>query len=272
MSEYILCRFVATMAEKVGWGTIRSYLSAVRFVQISTGHPDPTLSSFPRLTYVMRGIRKTSPGHSRPKRLPITPEILRKVYTIWADPPVTADKRMLWAACCLGFFAFLRAGEFTATSTADHTLCISDISIDSRENPQVLTVLLRHSKTDPFGAGVYIHLGRTDEVLCPVSSVLSYLAIRPGSGGPLFIFKNGTPLSKSLLVKHLREALQKAGISTENYNGHSFRIGAATAAARAGLNDSLIQSLGRWKSSAFTTYIRTPVEQLIPIAARLAKV
>ena len=270
VNEDILCQFVATMSETLGWGTIRSYLSAVRFTQISAGLADPTLSSFPRLTYVMRGIRKKTPQHTRPKRLPITPDILRKIYAIWATPPVTFDKRMLWAACCLGFFGFMRAGEFTCTTTADHTLRTSDISIDSREDPQVLTVLLRHSKTDPFGAGVHLHLGRTGETLCPVSAMLGYLAMRPGSLGPLFIFENGTPLSKTLLIRYLRDALQKAGVSTDNYTGHSFRIGAASAAAQAGLSDSLIQSLGRWKSSAFTTYIRTPVEQLVSVSARLA--
>ena len=260
------------MSKSVGWGTIRSYLSAARFYQISAGLPDPVINAFPRLTYVMKGIRKKTPAHARDKRLPITPTILRKIYAIWSEPPVTYQKRMFWAACCLGFFGFLRAGEFTCTTLADHTLRVDDISIDSRENPQVLTVLLRHSKTDTFGAGIYIHLGKTGEVLCPVAAVLGYLAIRPAHQGPLFVLEDGTPLSKTCLVNHLQEALRKAGINTANYTGHSFRIGAASAAAQAGFSDSLIQTLGRWKSSAFTSYIRTPREKLISVAAQLAKI
>ena len=50
------------------------------------------------------------------------------------------------------------------------------------------------------------------------------------------------------------ETLQSTGMDTMNFNGHSFRIGAATAAAQAGLSDALIKTLGRWKSSAYATY------------------
>ena len=72
------------------------------------------------------------------------------------------------------------------------------------------------------------------------------------------------------MVTHLREALLQAGIDTTNFSGHSFRIGAASTAARAGLNDSFIQTLGRWKSSAFMAYIRTPVDDLVAVTAKLA--
>ena len=78
----------------------------------------------------------------------------------------------------------------------------------------------------------------------PRGSFAGYLAIRPTKPGPLFIFQDGTPLSRPLLVTHLQEALTRAGVDTASYSGHSFRIGAASAAAAAGLSDSLIQTLG----------------------------
>lgn len=115
-----------------------------------------------------------------------------------------------------------------------------------------------------------IHVGRTSQSLCPVAAMLSYLAVRPASLGPLFIFEDGTSLSRERLVAAFTQALTLAGIDAAGYKGHSFRIGAATAAARAGVPDSLIQTLGRWKSSAFLSYIRTPREVLSAASVALA--
>ena len=63
--------------------------------------------------------------------------------------------------------------------------------------------------------------------------------------------------------------LQAAGIDLEKYSGHSFRIGAASTAARYRLQDSLIKTLGRWESMAYTLYIRTPREMLCTVSCVL---
>lgn len=259
------------MSQSVSWKTVRSYLSAIRFFQIRSGYPDPSLSSFPRLTYVLKGIHRVTPEHKRACRLPITIHLLSVLHQAWSPPPVPFDRVMLCAACCLGFFGFLRAGEFTCSPAEvnDPPLMPDEISVDSRRNPQVVKVHLRQSKTDPFGAGCYVYLGRTSTTICPVAAILNYLSIRSSEAGPLFIFGNGAPLTRSTLVGHVREALSSRGVDATNYSGHSFRIGAATAAAQAGLSDSLIQALGRWKSSAFTTYIQTPPSKLALVAPAL---
>ena len=67
----------------------------------------------------------------------------------------------------------------------------------------------------------------------------------------------------------MRNALQAIGLPYQNFAGHSFRIGAATAAARAGVEDSKIQAMGRWSSGAFLAYIKTPREELAQFSSRL---
>ena len=255
--------------------TISSYLSACRFYQILAGLPDPSLSDFSQLGYVLRGVRRTASSQHR-RRLPVTPDLLRAVWVAWSRDSLNFNRVMLWAAFCLGFFGFLRAGEFTCPSLekfdCSSMLAVGDVWVDSRTDPRCLTVRLKRSKCDPFGSGVLVYVGRTFRPLCPVAAMLSYLAIRPPFPGPLFIFSDGTSLSRERLTVSLAQALRLAGLDASGYSGHSFRIGAATAAAQAGISDSLIQTLGRWKSSAFMTYIRTPKETLCAASVSLANI
>ena len=84
---------------------------------------------------------------------------------------------MMWAA----IFGFI---ELMVSPGKDPSLvlALADISIDSRENPKLVQLHLRHSKTDQFGEGVTIS---NDSDLCPVAAVLAYIAVRPPTAGPL---------------------------------------------------------------------------------------
>ncbi|XP_072050355.1 uncharacterized protein [Amphiura filiformis] len=56
--------------------------------------------------------------------------------------------------------------------------------------------------------------------------------------------------------KSKSQGIKLIGLDPEYFSPHSFRIGAATAAAMGGINDEKIKEMGRWKSSAFRLYIR----------------
>ena len=118
---------------------------------------------------------------------------------------------------------------------------------------------------------MYIFLGRTGTRVCPVVETLRYMELRGPTPGPFFLFKDVSPLTKAVFTARVRRALASLGLEAEAYAGHSFRIGAATAAARAGLEDSVIQSLGRWSSGAFLRYIRTPRDRLARYSKNLAE-
>lgn len=82
------------------------------------------------------------------------------------------------------------------------------------------------------------------------------LEIRGNNEGYLFIYKNGSPVSRSHFSDALNGALSFTGLSAQRYKGHSFRIGAATWAMQIGKTDSQIRVMGRWHSNAFLKYIR----------------
>ena len=99
--------------------------------------------------------------------------------------------------------------------------------------------------------------------------MLAYLPIRGNSSGPLFLLQSGQPLTRVLLTSWIRKIALSSGLEG-NYSSHSFRIGAATTAARNGIPDHAIQALGRWASSAYQLYIRTPSEALAHFSQQLA--
>lgn len=182
---------------------------------------------------------------------------------------------MLWAAACMFFFWFLRAGEFTVTSALGYNpeihLNLADLSFDSHTNPTMACIKIKQSKTDPLRQGVEIFLGRAEAQICPVAAILQYLEIRPPGPCPLFIRHTGGPLTRSYLVTKLQGALRAAGLQEALYNGQSFRIGAATSAEKHGMEDSLIQTLGRWRSDAYKSYIKIPRNELANVSRLLAQ-
>ena len=181
LSEPTLCRFVVSLyISGLQPRSVRQYLSAISFSQIAMGGIEPAYSTLSQLHYVLRGIYCLCPTCDRQCRLPITIGILRLLFSRWSSP-VTHEGIMLWAACFLAFFGFLRSGEFIPTQ---HYPCppeVDDFQVDSITHPTLLAVTLRHSKTDPFGAGVTIYLGRTFDDICPVVAVPAYTAVRPHS-------------------------------------------------------------------------------------------
>ena len=274
VTEHLLCAFAAHSADAgLAGQTNKSYLTAVRNTQLSLGFPDPReQSSLPILKRVQAGIARVRLGRGQPSRirLPITAQILRQIkqeLSRTAHP----ERLLLWAVCCTGF---CRLGELLLSSQSAFTprrhLAWGDMVVDNPQTASMVRYHLKQSKTDQAGQGVDIILGRTGLDLCPVTAVLSYVAARGGRAGPFFLTTAGVPLTKQAFISELRKLLRTIGLPDESYAGHSYRIGAATFAALAGIENSTIQLLGRWQSSAFLRYIRTPQDRLVAISVSLA--
>jgi len=173
------------------------------------------------------------------------------------------------------FFSFCRSGEVTVEKEDEYNptahLSYGDLAVDNPTAPTVISIMIKKSKTDQGRKGAKVFIGKTSDDLCPVAALLSYLSIRGAKAGPLFCWESGTPLSKPKFVEHVRDGLKKAKLPAMDYAGHSSRIGAATTAAVMGLEDSAIQTLGRWESSSYKRYIRQDPHFLTSLSPTLAQ-
>ena len=266
-SEETLIRFCAHLADTLHHSSIKVYLSAVRSLHVDEGLPDSLVGCL-QLRRVLRGIKRHQ-GSNQRKRQPITSDLMRVIHRSLDFS--SHNHTMLWAACCIGFFGFLRAGEFTVNAPFDPAihLSVNDIQADSLSNPKSFRILIKCSKTDPFRQGCFVYIGTGGQDLCPVRALVQYLHLRGPAPGPLFRLADGTPLSRQWLACSIRSIFSSAGVPG-CFSGHSFRIGAATSAATRGIPDHLIKTLGRWSSNAYQLYIRTPVDTIIGVASQLS--
>ena len=86
----------------------------------------------------------------------------------------------------------------------------------------MVSINLKHSKTDQERKGMKIIIGKVKEDLCPISAMLNFLKVRGSYPGPLFCRKSGTPLSKSRFVDCVGSALSKVNLPADVFTGHKF--------------------------------------------------
>jgi len=182
--------------------------------------------------------------------------------------------RLMEAACLVAFYGFLRCGEFTcATVVFDPQSNLTMLDVSLRDT--YVSINLKASKTDPFRAGYQVLLYKNDSELCPVRAVSRYFALRRGINSgphePFFLLPSMKVLTRTIFLDLFSKACQSANVTCVGLKGHSFRIGAATAAAEAQVPDYLIQTLGRWKSSSYTRYTRISPQLLCRTQLQMAQ-
>ena len=167
--------------------TIKTHLVGVCFLHIRSGFLEPFLSHMPSLDYTMKGV-EAEKGGGQSTMLPMTPPLLRKLKGVWENLVVGHDTKMIWAACCMAFFGFIRAGEITVPDDGafdrNTHLGVGGIAIDNPSSPSFVRVRIKQSKTDPFRRGVDLFLGCTHTNLCPVAAILGYLVVLWWQGPP----------------------------------------------------------------------------------------
>ncbi|XP_071503767.1 uncharacterized protein [Diadema antillarum] len=233
--------------------TLATYIAGLSFHLQSRGLRDVT-----QCFIVRRMLDGSKRGRiSRDVRCPITLSILSRMLV--ALPHVCAssfDALLFRTAFLVAFFAFLRVGEFTVRAR-NHTPTLRLIDVRLHSGKAALELHLRSSKTDQGGAGCYIILPSNEsKSLCPVAAASAYVAVRPRGSEAFFVRYDGAPLVRKDFNNILKRCVEFVRLPVALFSSHSFRIGAATSAATAGIPDARIKGMGRWSSNTFRRYIR----------------
>ncbi|XP_044136651.1 uncharacterized protein LOC122928152 [Bufo gargarizans] len=190
---------------------------------------------------------------SRESRRPVSFGLLGKLISLLPQVCSSPFEVALFSGSfSLAFFAALRVSELVAPSCRKPGGLSSDDVVLGNDS---LRIRVRRSKTDQFGRGAWIPLHPVPGVSCPVHLISQYSSLR-SAGCNFFAHADGSPLTKFQFVSVFKSCLALCGADPKEFGTHSFRIGAATEAARAGLPESEIMRIGRWKSACFARYIR----------------
>ncbi|XP_062614099.1 uncharacterized protein LOC134275823 [Saccostrea cucullata] len=253
-SPILISNFISHLHfQNLSASTITSHVSAISYVHKLCSVNDPTHHFVVRK--ILKGCQqlKTSPD----TRMPITKPILLKLLS--ALQKTVSDNEniiMLRAIFLLAFHGFFRLGELVVQDKEHVTKVIqrADLTFVKDQGVQIRLRYFKHMKNNQ---PVTILLSSSkDFQICPVHALYLYTCTFNHKSGPLFSFKSGAPVSRSFVVSNLKSALTFCDLNPNLYKGHSFRIGAATEAARLGFSESYIQQLGRWHSNAVQRYIR----------------
>ena len=276
VSSELLCLWVTHNAHTLAHGSIRSYLHGIGTMHTLYGHPNP-VEDAGLVWRAYRGVKRLQQGEAKEtSRLPITVELLLQLER-WQDVDTT-DGRMIRAAMWLGTCGLLRSGEFTVKDKHSvlvhrHQLTFHDeegaLRHVSSSKVAYMQLKLARTKTEQFGAGATIVISHSRAVL----AMSSYLTTTPdvSSREALLRTQQGRPLTYSFLMERVRALMLSAGVEElHRYKGHSFRRGGATSLHLAGLPDSVIKVMGRWRSFTFATYVDTPRSVLLAAGRAMA--
>ena len=199
--------------------------------------------------------------HSKDKRLPITLPILNSLLSSLPRVVDTSFEITLYKAMfLLAFYALLRIGEMATTRFGKaNILQFHNIEI-LRTNSQVSGIRIhiqhhKHAKSVPAP----LEIQPQETTNCPVHALLNYIQLRGNMAGPLFLAESKSPISAAQFTAVLCNCVNTIGLDINRYTPHSFRIGGTSFAHENNFNETQLRRLGRWHSTAYLRYIRSPV-------------
>ena len=271
-------------------GTIATHLSAVTKVLSNLVAPEELQrmglqpgSQPPALKEMLAAFRREDPPPNR--QWPINATIIKQLVNSKPPENVTPAK---WEAvvdmCVLGFFFLLRPGEYAEPGSADSRskpFCLRDIEFRTTSGRMAPPMFCNDTNYALLQVGILSFVDQknakkgdrvshwqTGQDICPVRALcrrcLHICTHTKEPTTPLYVYYvDGTPCS--LQAKDLTDALRVAagtcfaetGIDPQKISIRSLRAGGATALLCAGIDKETIKLIGRWRSDAMDTYLRT---------------
>ncbi|XP_066489002.1 integrase/recombinase xerD homolog [Tiliqua scincoides] len=250
-----LMRFIIALRDRdLSARLIAVYLAALSFQARALDWVDST-SDF-RIRRMLEGLRRSCPRPIDARQL-VIPGMLKALCADFDSLCTSRYEALLFKACCqVLFFGAFRPSEVLSISKfkpGDRALRWGDCVLGANH----VSLFLRHSKTDQRGKGQWVHLKRSATVeICPVQAIVAYRRVAPQGAGPLFRHENASPLTIYQFRAVFHAALRGRSLAPDRFGLHSFRIGAASTAARLGFPAGAIKKIGRWRSGAFRYYVR----------------
>jgi integrase len=219
--------------------TIQTHLAAIstahRLAGVEINLKHRTIRTF------LQGLKRELGVRPIKEAAPLLSTALREFLRSYpSEGPIDCRNR---AMILIGFGAALRRSEIVAID-------LSDVKV----TPDGLTVNVKRSKTDQYGAGTTLAIYRSaDPELCIVTVLDAWLQHRGRGDGPLFTqIRRGDHVKVARLTDRtvwnvIRGAIEKLGWQNSGISPHSLRAGLITSAALNGapLDEIMEQSRHR---------------------------
>lgn len=253
LSEQGLCCAVAAFARSHKVTTVPGFVAAVAHRAHTLGHGELPRGELYRR--VLRGIQNFHANQVITPKTAITSANLVSICNLIDHS--TFEGARNWCACTFAFFGLLRVNEYAGGH-------LKHGHVQRTADGVMLT--LNYSKTSLQPSR--IDIAARDDILCPARALAAYRAffaaypaLPHAAADPFFITRRNLvsyhAMTDSEFIAAVRDLMQRISpeVDVSQYAGHSFRRGGTSALKLAGVDDSIIQLHGRWKSDAYRQYI-----------------
>ncbi|XP_070613174.1 uncharacterized protein [Erythrolamprus reginae] len=224
--------------EGVAAPKILTYLSGLSYISQTFNFEDPLQDFFTTHMIVRMQWQRRPP-------VPLTVDTL--VSLLGALESVCSDFYeclMFRALFLLAFHVALRPKEMVAkTCTTFHAELLRLDDVEVEEDRVGI-----HIPAPEMGEGrlTYWLISNDRQWLCPVLALKNYLAARPVSDGPLFLYSSQRLLCKERFLEVFHDALRRLNLPVQRYGILSFWLGSLTNAVCCGFPERIIYYLARW--------------------------